>query len=123
MSGHDRSEETQDQRFQRDLQSYAQEQDFCKHLATLDTGSIVLLATFLEKLSARPDGKFLVALSLVAFACSIVGTIFVQFASFVDVSHEGWFDSPRFIWSYYFALGGFLIGIVSLMVFALVNLW
>jgi hypothetical protein len=41
--------------------------DFIKHLTTLATGTVVLLATFLKDLFKRPEWPWLVPL---AFACS-----------------------------------------------------
>jgi hypothetical protein len=52
--------------------------DFLKHVTTLSSGSILLLATFLEKLFHKPHLGFLVAISFVCFAVSIIGA-FAEF--------------------------------------------
>jgi hypothetical protein len=47
--------------------------DFLKHVTTLSSGSILLLATFLEKLFQHPHLTFLIAISFASFALSIIG--------------------------------------------------
>lgn len=51
--------------------------DYLKHTATLSTGSILILATFLEKFLTNPTGKFLIVFALVCFALSIIGAFYV----------------------------------------------
>jgi hypothetical protein len=50
-----------------ELEIFKQSVDFFKHLTTLDTGSILLLAAFLEKLFSNPHWKILVAVSFFGF--------------------------------------------------------
>ena len=116
-----------DQQFQRELASYGQEQDLYKHLATLSTGSVLLLVTFLEKLFARPSWKPLVAVALVAFLVAIVAALGMQLMSVVHVdSHERMRDrltNPLLAGSFVvLGFGSFLVGIGALVAFALKNL-
>jgi hypothetical protein len=118
---------TPDQRFTRDLASYSQEQDFMKHLATLSTGSIVLLATFLEKLFNNPLWKPLVALALAGFTISILGTVLWQLLSILHVSaarsrRAGLVAPIVTLPTIVAALGGFVVGVGSLALFAIRNL-
>src|SRR5687768_7184045 len=49
--------------------------DYLKHLSTLATGSIVLLAATLEKLFAQPRWKPLVMVSVAGFLVTIVASV------------------------------------------------
>lgn len=49
--------------------------DLYKHLTTLSTGAILLLAAFLEKLFKEPHGKWLVGVSMGCFLLSTVGSV------------------------------------------------
>lgn len=118
---------TLEQRFQRNLAGHAQEQDLYKHLATLSTGSIVLLATFAEKFSSRPQARGLLVTAFVAFICSVVGVVVMQALSVLNVERHP--DDERFtggavlfLPTAILAFGGFLTGIISLAVFAIKNL-
>jgi hypothetical protein len=116
-----------EQRFQRDLASYAQEQDVMKHVATLSTGSLVLLATFLEKLFLHPQWIWLVAVSLIGFALSIVGTLAWQILSLLHISavrskRAGLIAGGVVLPVIAAALGGFLVGVASLATFAVKNI-
>src|SRR5262245_37097190 len=51
--------------------------EYIKHLSTLATGSLVLLITFLEKLTERPQWKIAVIIALIAFLLSILGGVLV----------------------------------------------
>jgi lysylphosphatidylglycerol synthetase-like protein (DUF2156 family) len=116
-----------DQRFQRDLASYSQEHDLMKHLATLSTGSILLLATFLEKLFTHPAWTALVIVAFVGFVCSILGALTWQLLSLLHISavrsqRAGLVAGRVVVPVLGAALGGFLVGIASLAVFAIRNL-
>ncbi len=58
--------------------------DYLKHTTTLSTGSILILATFLEKFFTKPTGKLLVILALFCFGFSIVGAFIVGFVCITD---------------------------------------
>src|SRR5215212_9905047 len=101
--------------------------EYFKHLATLSTGSIVLIAAFLEKLFAQPLWKGVIVLSLIGFIVSILSTI-IAYTVFVQYGFEE--EEPNLPgWAAFIGLigilltwMGFLTGIVSLAIFALKNL-
>ena len=111
----------------RDLASYGYEQDLYKHVATLSTGAVVILTTFLEKLISKPHWRPLVGLSLGAFAASLLGMVAMQLWSVLHVSrHPDEVPSRAEKWQRGVVLalgfGGFVVGIVSLTVFGIGNL-
>jgi hypothetical protein len=98
--------------------------DYFKHLTTLSTGSILLIATFLDKLFAQPEWKFFVGIAIVAFLISIICSIIIQ-----AIILETMYDRPTVgmlkILGMLAIIGswsGFLIGVMSLGIFALKNL-
>jgi hypothetical protein len=117
-----------DQTFQRDLASHQQEEDFLKHLVTLSTGCILLMVTFLEKLFHQPKWKFLVVVSLVSFGVSIIGSLTTHFLSILNIDRAR--DKPIGTWMALFGIlcvvlsfGGFLTGLVALIVFGAKNIY
>lgn len=101
--------------------------DYLKHLTTLSTGSILLLAAFLEKIFPNPSGKMLVIVSLVGFMISVVASIVAYTYAILDFPGDG----PRMTRTSTIAGGsalmaawlGFLAGVASMMIFAIVNLF
>ena len=116
-----------DRQFQRKLESYRAERDFYKHLTSLSTASVVLIATFLEKAFPFPEWRDLVNISLGAFAVSVVGCAIMYALTVLDTDSElslhtqmptkwvGWLPITA-------GLGGFFVGIASLAAFAMHNL-
>ena len=116
-----------DRQFQRKLESYRAERDFYKHLTTLSTASVILIATFLEKVFPNPEWTELVNISLSGFAVSVVGCAVMYALAVLDTDSElslhaqmptrwvGWLPITA-------GLGGFFIGIASLAAFAIHNL-
>ena len=99
--------------------------DYLKHLTTLSTASIVLMATFWEKLSAKPILKSAVAVAICGFMISVLGsvmthTIFVIY----EIPGRTVNDLAAFIGGLglLFTWLGFLIGISSLAAFAIKNI-
>jgi hypothetical protein len=99
--------------------------DTFKHLTTLSTGSILILAMFLDKLVRSPHWHILVPVSVLGFLVSVVASVPVLFTyaafNFQDAHVrrvlEKWGGRAMFV-----AVGGFLVGVVALAVFAVVNL-
>ena len=94
--------------------------DWCKHIATLSTGSILLMVTFREKLAVQPKWRFLLPIALVSFVLAILGTLGVQLdhllkGRFIGSSLAGTIAAV-------FVLAGFLSGILALTVFGIGNL-
>jgi hypothetical protein len=116
-----------DRQFKRKLESYRAERDFYKHLTSLSTASVVLIATFLEKAFPDPEWKVLVNISLGGFAVSVVGCAIMYALTVLDTDSElslhaqmptrwvGWLPITA-------GLGGFFVGIASLAAFAMHNI-
>jgi hypothetical protein len=116
-----------DRQFQRKLESYRAERDFYKHLTTLSTASVVLIATFLVRVFPDPEWRELVNVSLSGFAVSVVGCAVMYALSVLDTDSElslhkqmptrwvSWLPMTA-------GLGGFFIGIATLAAFAIHNL-
>ena len=98
--------------------------DYLKHLTTLSTGSLILIVTFIEKIFLHPEWKVLVAVAIGALLVSIVSAVLAMTA-FVGAIHYPPEGSLKLLG----ASGlvgtwlGFLVGMTSLTVFAIRNLW
>ncbi len=115
-------------------------EDFYKHLTTLNTGAILLLSTVLEKAYVNPQAKILIAVALVCFIISIVTS---SAAILLTANHlrgrTYWEKSPPhfplralMLWQYdqdvtmrivasSLCWISFLLGVISLALFALFN--
>ena len=62
------------------------ENDLAKHIATLDTASILIVTTFLEKLTSNPVRKELVGLALAGFIISLISVLVYEFALVMEAS-------------------------------------
>jgi len=116
-----------DRQFQRKLESYRAERDFYKHLTSLSTASVVLIATFLEKAFPNAEWTDLVNISLGAFAVSVVGCAVMYALAVLDTDSELSLHAQmptRWVWwlPITAGLGGFFVGIASLAAFAMHNL-
>ncbi|MDQ6769914.1 MAG: hypothetical protein M3Z54_08005 [Gemmatimonadota bacterium] len=116
-----------DRQFQRKLESYRAERDFYKHLTSLSTASVVLIATFLEKAFPSAEWRDLVNVSLGAFAVSVVGCATMYALAVLDTDSELSLHKQmptRWVWwlPITAGLGGFFVGIASLAAFAMHNL-
>jgi hypothetical protein len=99
--------------------------DTFKHLTTLSTGAILILATFLDKLVRSPHWHFLIPISVLGFLASVMTSVPVLF-SYATLSSQNP-DDVEIIkkWatrSVIASVGGFIVGIVALAVFAARNL-
>ena len=108
------------------IEAYTTAFDYLKHISSLCTGSILLIVAFLEKLFSNPEWKFLIAVSLVSFLTCIIGTIGGQAAVIEFIDKEAtvakWAKplagvSFATVWMF------FIVGLLSLVVFALKNLY
>jgi hypothetical protein len=115
-------------------------EDFYKHLTTLNTGAILLLSTILEKAYVNPQGKFFIAVALV---CFIISSVTSSAAILLTANHlrgRAYWEKvpPHFplralmLWQYdkdvtmriivsFLCWVSFLLGLISLTLFALVN--
>lgn len=108
------------------IEAYTTVFDYLKHLTTLSTGSILLIVAFLEKLFTKPECKACVVVSLCGFVGSILACLVSQAGVIeqIDSRHgvASW-AHPLAFWSLVVAWAAFLTGIISLTVFAIVNLY
>ncbi|MDQ3907123.1 MAG: hypothetical protein M3268_02140 [Acidobacteriota bacterium] len=100
--------------------------DLQKHLTTLNTGSILILAAFMEKIFTNPQWKALVAISIALFVISTIAAIVTMTSIFVHIRDLGnvtkfneWMYSNMPVVSF----ATFLGGIFSLAVFSVKNLY
>jgi hypothetical protein len=97
-----------------------------KHLTTLNTASILLLITFMEKLFHQPRWRALVAVTLGSLAVSTLCSVssMLQSANYMKYSgHVVGLEMKIKDAVYYSALIAFLIGILSLVLFGFRNLF
>ncbi len=101
--------------------------DYLKHLATLTTGSILLLVTFLQKVVVSPKLRWAIILSFIAFSLSIVSNIVAQSGN-LEAMHFTSEQQQKSGWFIAFSLAvfatwiTFLLGLLSLVIFALGNM-
>jgi hypothetical protein len=101
--------------------------EYLKHITTLATGSIVLIATFLEKLFATLLWKAVIVVSLIGFMVSVLSAT-ISYTLSIAFRFPGEWDDNVPEWSrtiggvsVLFTWVGFLVGILSLAVFAIRN--
>jgi hypothetical protein len=97
--------------------------EYLRFLTTLSTGSIVLLTTLLEHSAPQPKAISLVSVALISFMVSIIGSVLAYtsttFHTGIDLSDVG---NAMIIIGLMLAWLSFIVAIVSLTVFALMNL-
>ena len=101
--------------------------DYFKHLTTLSTGSILILVTLLEKLFTNPRWKWLAVVALGSFVLSIFFAILAMHGTAYSVKHfiDSGNDtrSRQNTFDEYACALTFVLGIMSIVVFALINLY
>jgi len=102
--------------------------DYLKHITTLSTGSILLLATFMDKLLTQPLWKSAVIVALIGFivavvACVVAHTMYiiVNYDAFEEKDIDDWRHTVTMI-SFVCIWIGFLLGVLSLAIFGIRNL-
>lgn len=98
--------------------------DYLKHVATLSTGSILIIVTFLEKLSEQPTWTWLVAVTIIAFAICIIATIVAQVGNFESLTikvEPDELNNLTFI-AMLLTWACFSIGVISMVIFGVANL-
>jgi len=101
--------------------------DYLKHLSTLATGSIVLLAAMLEKVFAQPKWKLLVVAAVAGFLLTVVASVLAYSFMVLNFPRAGiknskWEGNVVF-WAMVLTWIGFLEGVFSLAVFIVRNLF
>ncbi|HKR61447.1 MAG TPA: hypothetical protein VJS64_17300 [Pyrinomonadaceae bacterium] len=100
--------------------------DAFKHLTTLSTGSILILATFLEKFFREPEWTPLIAVAFLGFIAATVSSFITMLAlsnSVFKLSENTETGSRLGAAGFIFSLVTFVIGISSLVAFALKNFY
>lgn len=98
--------------------------DLFKHITTLSTGTLLILITFVEKLFQNPTWKFLVSISFVSLILVIILSLVLMFfvtdgIGELEELHEQETKTNR--WIFISAIVFFMIGMLSFVIFALVN--
>lgn len=111
-----------------ELEVYKIEFEYLKHLTTISTGSVLLIVAFLEKLFKHPESKYLIAISLCCFIGSISFCAFSQLTIIEKASEKININIIKTVQNWtigllLIALILYVIGIVSLVVFGLKNLF
>jgi hypothetical protein len=100
--------------------------DYIKHITTLDTGSIVLLSTLLENIFPNANWKPLIVVVFAGFSISIGSLTLCGFGIIRSIRTPESIGTGlvRFT-TYTFILGllAFLVGLVSLAIFTILNLF
>jgi hypothetical protein len=94
-----------------------------KHLTTLSTGAILILATLLETVFPNPQWSFLIIIVLTGFIVSTVGAVRMMFhvAGSVMELREQTTTAERV--GFLITTLGFLVGIIGFVVFAVRNFY
>ncbi len=114
-----------DDRVEHVLASIREEMAYLKYLVTLSTGSILVLATFLEKIFRAPVWKGLVVVSFGAFMVSIFAAL-IAYTALIQAfqerqasdkwSHALWVAVPALC-----SMFGFALGLTCFTIFSLRN--
>lgn len=98
--------------------------DYIKHLNTLSTGSIVVFATFLKDIFKEPEFEYLGMLSLAGFIVSVITAVISY--TFEVLQPKGMTLTTFFKFidnlATYLMWIGFLVGILSLAIFGILNI-
>ena len=98
--------------------------DYLKHLATLNTGSLLLVVTFLDKLFDSPQWLFLAGAAIVCFLIGVAATVLAQAGVLENMHKKGepWGVLAAAV-GFLGAWGGLLAGLTSVVAFSLKNLY
>jgi uncharacterized membrane protein len=101
--------------------------EYLRHITALSTGSIVLMASFLEKIFPRPHWKFAVVISFLGFMIAVASSVLVYS---VVVFYENPTKHREYTPDWAATMGGlgmfmtwigFMIGVMTLALFAIRN--
>jgi hypothetical protein len=96
--------------------------DYLKHLTTLSSGSILIVATFLDRLFPKPAWKSLVAVAIISFLVSLTATVFMSTVLVVNMGGEDDYDRLLAV-LFFLSVMGFVAGMISLGAFTVLNLF
>lgn len=100
--------------------------DYLKHLTTLATGSIVLIATFAEKFPRTSSWRWLLSIAMATFLLSVLSSLVCMFFT---LSGQRYGDERSPEWEGHTILATFLLsllalfaGVLSIALFSIRNL-
>lgn len=96
--------------------------DYLKHLTTLSSGSILIVATFLDRLFPKPAWKSLVAVAIISFLVSLTATVLLSTVMIVNLGEEDDYDGLGAV-LFFCSVMGFVAGMISLGAFIVQNLF
>jgi len=111
-----------------EIEIYKLEFEYLKHLTTISTGSILILVAFLDKIFTQPKFKAAIVVSLISFLLSIILCAISQ-ATIIEKASEKdnltWRNKIQnlTVGLFLFALFSYVIGVISLVVFGIKNLF
>jgi hypothetical protein len=100
--------------------------DVYKHLTTLSTGAIVILVALLEKVFVNPKWRALVVAAFCFFLLTILGSLQTMMVCAHDVRYGSSARNELLVfrlWTALLCLLCFVLGVLSLVVFATKNLY
>lgn len=100
--------------------------DFFKHLTTLSTASLLLLATLLEKFFKAPSWTVLIGVTFFCFFVSLVSSVLSMASVGLAIADSGMVGDSRLKFLSLGAVcsvGGILIAMVFLVLFTLRNFY
>lgn len=101
--------------------------DLFKHLTTLSTGSILLLATLLEKFFKAPSWTPLIGLIFIGFSAALVGSLAMMYLFARAIGKSGLVNDATLVSlgvaGFVGSVFGFLSGIGALVAFTLKNFY
>jgi hypothetical protein len=100
--------------------------DSVKHLTTLSTGSILILIALLEKFFKTPEWPYLIAVGFLSLTLSTLGSVITMIILSNSVFYfreDVELGSKKGALVFYFSLGAFILGIGSIVFFALKNFY
>lgn len=100
--------------------------DFFKHLTTLSTASLLLLATLLEKFFKAPSWTVLIGITFFCFFVSLVSSVLSMAAVGLAIADSGMVEDSRLKFlslGGVCAVGGILCAFVFLVLFSLRNFY
>jgi len=99
--------------------------DYLKHFTTLSSGSVLLLATLLDKVIKSPRCSYLIYFSIIGFLISIIGAMATYTFGISKLANpndksQGWQETLGGL-GILMTWVGFLIGIISIGIFTIMN--
>ncbi len=92
--------------------------DFFKHMTTLSTGSILILATFLDKFDSNPERGIWIKIAFIGFICSMISAAIMMFIYSTLVGYRGKYGNVTSIIGGYvviFCISSFSLGVIALV--------